>query len=153
MFPDALKKGRTSSFSEGFCSLHTRYLTMSAANTGTIIGTVVSDITTKKPSEALEVVQFRVAPLDARDDDSPIPMVAYNGAGTNITQRYNKGDTLAFTYRLRYTTWQSPEGEPRGRMEVVVTSTTAVRLGQISTSQRAQRAIENSSQEAELAPV
>jgi single-stranded DNA-binding protein len=83
------------------------------------------------------VTQFRCAPLDAREEDSPVPVTAYNGVGENIVQRYNKGDTVALTYRLRYNTWQTPEGEPRGRMEIVVTSSTTVRLGQISTAQRA----------------
>jgi single-stranded DNA-binding protein len=110
---------------------------MSAVNCGTIVGTIVSDIVTRVPNDSLQVTQFRCAPLDAREEDSPVPMTAYNGVGENIVQRYNKGDTVALTYRLRYNTWQTPEGEPRGRMEIVVTSSTTVRLGQISTAQRA----------------
>ena len=116
---------------------------MSAANTGTIVGTIVSDITTRKPTDELEVVSLRVAPIDAREEDSPLPLTAYNGVGQNIVQRYNKGDTLAFTYRLRYNTWMTPEGEPRGRMEIIVTSSTIVRLGQISTAQRAESVIQD----------
>ena len=34
----------------------------------------------------------------------------------------------------------TPEGEPRGRMEVIVTSVNTVRLGQISTAHRAAEA-------------
>ena len=113
---------------------------MSAVNCGTIVGTIVSDIVTRVPSDSLQVTQFRCAPIDAREDDSPVPMTAYNGVGENIIKRYNKGDTVALTYRLRYNTWQTPEGEPRGRMEIVVTSSTTVRLGQISTAQRAAEA-------------
>lgn len=113
---------------------------MSAANTGTLVGTIVSDINVRTPNDSLSVTEFRVAPLDAREEDSPIPMLAYNGVGTNISQRYNKGDTVAFEFRLRYNTWQTPEGEPRGRMEVIATSFTTVRLGQISTAQRAEQA-------------
>ena len=113
---------------------------MSATNTGTLVGTIVSDITVRNPSDSLSVTQFRIAPLDAREEDSPIPVVAYNGVGQNIVQRYNKGDTVALQTRLRYVTWMTPEGEPRGRMEVVVTSCLTVRLGQISTAQRAAEA-------------
>ena len=113
---------------------------MSAANSGTIVGTIVSDITTRIPNDNLQVTQFRVAPVDAKESDSPIPLTAYNGVGQNILRRYNKGDTVAIEYRLRYTTWQTPEGEPRGRMEVVVVSTTTIRLGQLSVAQRAERA-------------
>jgi len=113
---------------------------MSAVNCGTIVGTIVSDIVTRVPNDSLQVTQFRCAPLDAREEDSPVPMTAYNGVGENIVQRYNKGDTVALTYRLRYNTWQTPEGEPRGRMEIVVTSSTTVRLGQISTARRAAEA-------------
>jgi len=111
---------------------------MSAANNGTIVGTIVSDIMSRKPNDGLEVVSFRVSPVDAREDDSPIPMTAYNGAGQRILERCNKGDTLSFTYRLRYNTWMTPEGEPRGRMEIVVTSDTMIRLGQISVAKRAE---------------
>jgi len=109
---------------------------MSSANNGNLVGTIVSDITTKNPNDSLSVTQFRVAPLDAKEEDSPIPVVAYNGVGQNIAQRYNKGDTVALQTRLRYVTWMTPEGEPRGRMEVIVTSILTVRLGQISTAQR-----------------
>lgn len=114
---------------------------MSAANNGTIIGTIVSDINQRTPNDSLTITEFRVAPVDAREEDSPIPFTAYNGIGDNIKQRYNKGDTVALEYRLRYNTWQTPEGEPRGRMEVIATSSTTVRLGQISTAQRAAEAV------------
>jgi hypothetical protein len=113
---------------------------MSAANSGTIVGTIVSDISTRIPNDNLQVTQFRVAPVDSREGDSPIPLTAYNGVGQRILQKYNKGDTVAIEYRLRYTTWQTPQGEPRGRMEVVVVSTTTIRFGQLSTIQRAERA-------------
>lgn len=125
---------------------------MSAANNGTILGTIVSDIVSRTPSDSLKVTEFRVAPVDAREDDSPIPMTAYNGVGENIASRYNKGDTVAFEYRLRYNTWQTPEGEPRGRMEVIVTSSTTVRLGQISTAQRAEEAVHKAATAAEAEP-
>ena len=114
---------------------------MSAVNSGTLVGTIVSDINSRTPSDSLSVTEFRVAPIDAREEDSPIPMIAYNGVGENIKSRYNKGDTVALEYRLRYNTWQTPEGEPRGRMEIIVTSSTTVRLGQISTAQRAEEAV------------
>ena len=114
---------------------------MSAVNSGTLVGTIVSDINSRTPSDSLSVTEFRVAPIDAREEDSPVPMIAYNGVGENIKSRYNKGDTVALEYRLRYNTWQTPEGEPRGRMEIIVTSSTTVRLGQISTAQRAEEAV------------
>jgi len=129
----------------GFCrflpALYT-YLdnTMSASNNGNLVGTIVSDIMTKNPNDSLSVTQFRVAPLDAREEDSPLPVIAYNGVGDNIAKRYNKGDTVALTTRLRYVTWMTPEGEPRGRMEVIITSVNTVRLGQISTAHRAAEA-------------
>jgi single-stranded DNA-binding protein len=114
---------------------------MSAVNSGTLVGTIVSDINSRTPSDSLSVTEFRVAPIDAREEDSPVPTIAYNGVGENIKSRYNKGDTVALEYRLRYNTWQTPEGEPRGRMEIIVTSSTTVRLGQISTAQRAEEAV------------
>ena len=113
---------------------------MSAANSGTIVGTIVSDITRRTPSDSLSITEFRLSPVDAREEDSPIPIVAYNGVGERITERYSKGDTIVLTHRLRYNTWMTPEGEPRGRMEVIATSSTTVRLGQLSTAKRAEAA-------------
>jgi len=111
-------------------------LTMSSFNNGTIIGTIVSDISVKNPTDSLSVTEFRISPSSAKDDDSPIPVVAYNGVGERISQRMNKGDTVGLEYRLRYNTWQDQEGNPRGRMEVVVTSCDMLRLGKISIAQR-----------------
>jgi single-stranded DNA-binding protein len=119
---------------------HPVITTMSAANSGTIVGTIVSDITQRTPSDSLTITEFRVSPVDNQEKDSPIPITVYNGAGEKIASKYNKGDTVALEYRLRYNTWMSPEGEPRGRMEVIATSTSTIRLGQISTAQRVEAA-------------
>jgi len=113
---------------------------MSAANSGTVVGTIVSDISSRTPSDSLSITEFRLSPVDAREEDSPIPITAYNSVGQRITERYSKGDTVVLTHRLRYNTWMTPEGEPRGRMEVIATSSTTVRLGQISTAKRAAEA-------------
>ena len=115
-------------------------LTMSTINTGSIVGNIVSDIETKRPNDALSVTQFRIAPSNANENDSPIPVVAYNGEGERISQRFNKGDLVAIQYRLRYVTWQDQEGNPRGRHEVVVTRCDMLRLGKICTAQRAEQA-------------
>lgn len=112
---------------------------MSTTNFGTIVGTIVSTITERTPVDSLKVVEFRIKPVGASDDDSALPMTAYNGVGENIVKRYNQGDTIALTYRLRYKTWNSAEGEPRSRYEVNVTSTETIRLGKISSAQRKQR--------------
>jgi single-stranded DNA-binding protein len=109
---------------------------MSTTNFGTIVGTIVSEITSKNPLDNLKVVEFRIKPIGASDEDSPLPMTAYNGVGGNILKRYNQGDTIALTHRLRYKTWNTAEGEPRGRYEVNVTSTQTIRLGKISSAKR-----------------
>lgn len=126
---------------------------MSSTNTGIIVGNIVSDIEVKNPNDSMTVANFRVAPVDAMEGDSPIPVTAYNGMATAISSRYNKGDLLSLTHRLRYVTWQTPEGEYRGRMEVVVTGFTAVRLGQITTAARAAAAAQPKQQEQPAAPV
>jgi single-stranded DNA-binding protein len=113
---------------------------MSSANNGMIVGTIVSDIVQRQPNDQLAVTQFRVAPADARKEDSPIPLTAYNGIGTNIVDKYNQGDLVSISYRLRYQTWQDQEGKYLSRMEVVVTSITTIRLGKISTAKRAEAA-------------
>ena len=115
---------------------------MSTTNFGTIVGTILSDITERNPLDNLKVVEFRIKPIGASDEDSPLPMTAYNGVGQNIIKRYNKGDTIALTYRLRYKTWNSTEGEPRSRYEVNVTSTETIRLGKISAAQRQEKQAE-----------
>lgn len=111
-------------------------------NTGTIVGTIVSDIDERQATDELLVVSFRVALCSARDGESPIPVVAYNETGERIFARYNKGDTVSLSYRLRYKTWQTPEGEPRGRMEVIAQTCDTIRLGQISQAKRAEAAAE-----------
>ena len=112
---------------------------MSNVNSGSMVGNIVSDIIVKDINDGLSVVQFRVAPVNNRETDSPIPVVAYNGVGERITKQFNKGDLVALSYRLRYTTWQDQEGNPRGRHEVVATSIDMLRLGKISTAQRAEQ--------------
>jgi single-stranded DNA-binding protein len=109
-------------------------------NTGTLVGTIVTDIEQKVVNDNLTVVSFRVAPCNARENDSPIPVVAYNAQATRLFTRSNKGDTMSFNFRLRYVTWFTPEDEPRGRMEVIVYSSDMIRLGQISTQLRAEAA-------------
>jgi len=113
---------------------------MSSLNSGSIVGNIVSDITLKRPNDGLSVTEFRIAPSNAGDNDSPIPVVAYNGTGEGIQQRYNKGDLVAIQYRLRYVTWQDQENNYRGRHEIVVTRCDMLRLGKISTAQRAEQA-------------
>lgn len=109
-------------------------------NTGTLVGTIVTDITRKEVNENLSVVSFRVAPINSREGDSPIPVVAYNEQGQRLFTRSNKGDTMSFQFRLRYVTWMTENEEPRGRMEVIVVSSDMIRLGQISTQLRAEEA-------------
>lgn len=123
---------------------------MSAINSGSIVGNIVSDIVIKRPNDGLSVTQFRVAPSNASENDSPIPFTAYNGEGERIVQRFNKGDLVAIQYRLRYTTWQDQEGNPRGRHEVVVTRCEMLRLGKISTAQRAEQAASGAEESAEM---
>ena len=110
---------------------------MSSVNNGMIVGTIVSDIVQRQPNDQLAVTQFCVAPVGASKEDFPIPLTAYNGIGTNIVDKYNQGDLVSISYRLRYKTWQDEEGRYR-RLEVVVTSITTIRLGKISTAKRAE---------------
>ena len=111
---------------------------MSTTNFGTVTGTIVSDIK-ERVINTLKIVEFRIKPIGASDDDSPLPMVAYNGIGQNMLKRYNKGDTVTVTHRLRYSTWMNEDNEPRGRYEVIVTSFQTIRLGRISAAQRQQQ--------------
>jgi len=109
-------------------------------NSGTLVGTIVSDITHKVINDNLTTISFRVSPCNARENDSPIPCVAYNDQAMRLFNRANKGDTMSFSYRLRYVTWMTEDEQPRGRMEVVVYSSDMIRLGQISTQLRAEEA-------------
>ena len=112
---------------------------MNPTNFGGITGTIVSPITQKNPSGSFTVTEFRVKPVGSSDDESAIPLTAYNGIGNNILSRYNQGDTISVTYRLLYKTWETENGERRSRVEVVLTdSPITVRLGEASRAQRAE---------------
>ena len=112
---------------------------MNPTNFGGITGTIVSPVTQKNPSGSFTVTEFRVKPVGSSDEESALPLTAYNGIGNNILGRYNQGDTISVTYRLRYRTWESQDGERRSRMEVVLTDNpTTIRLGNVSKAQRAE---------------
>ena len=114
---------------------------MNPTNFGGITGTIVSPVTQKNPSGSFTVTEFRVKPVGSSDEESALPLTAYNGIGNNILGRYNQGDTISVTYRLRYRTWESQDGERRSRMEVVLTDNPiTVRLGEASKAQRAEAA-------------
>ena len=109
---------------------------MSAFNNGNLVGTIVSDISHKVINDSMEVVSFRLAPVDSKEGDSPIPVVAYGALGAGIYQRYAKGDTVGLQTRLRYVTWTSKDGQRCSRIEVIATDCLTVRRGQISTAKR-----------------
>ncbi len=112
---------------------------MNPTNFGGITGTIVSRIAQRNPKGSFTVTEFRVKPVGSSDEDSAIPLTAYNGIGNNILSRYNQGDTISVTYRLLYKTWETENGERRSRMEVVLTdSPITVRLGEVSRAQRAE---------------
>ena len=111
---------------------------MNPTNFGGITGTIVSQITQKNPQGSLTVTEFRVKPVGSSDEESAIPLTAYNGIGNNILSRYNQGDTISVNFRHRYKTWETQDGARRSRMEVVVTDNpTTIRLGESSRAQRA----------------
>ena len=108
-------------------------------NFGGITGTIVSPISQKNPVGSMTVTEFRVKPVGSSDDESALPLTAYNGIGNNILNRYNQGDTISVAFRLRYKTWETQDGARRSRMEVVVTDNpTTIRLGESSKAQRAE---------------
>ena len=112
---------------------------MNPTNFGGITGTIISEITTRNPQGTLTVTEFRLKPVGSSDEESALPVTAYNGIGNNIVNRYNQGDTVSVNFRLRYKTWDSAEGEKRSRFEVVLTDTpTTIRLGKISSAKRAE---------------
>ncbi len=112
---------------------------MNPTNFGGITGTIVSPVTQKNPSGSFTVTEFRVKPTGSSDEESAIPLTAYNGIGNNILSRYNQGDTISVNFRLRYKTWETQDGARRSRMEIVLTDNpTTVRLGEASRAQRAE---------------
>ena len=112
---------------------------MNPTNFRGITGTIVSPVTQKNPSGSFTVTEFRVKPTGSSDDESAIPLTAYNGIGNNILSRYNQGDTISVNFRLRYKTWETQDGARRSRMEIVLTDNpTTVRLGEASRAQRAE---------------
>ena len=108
---------------------------MSVFNQGTLVGRIVTDITTRYPKDGVAITEFRVIPMGSRESESAQPVIAFNGDGKKISERFNKGDNIALTTRNSYNTWNDKNtGEPRGRYQVVVTSSRSVDngLGKIS---------------------
>ena len=108
---------------------------MSVFNQGTLVGRIVTDITTRYPKDGVAITEFRVIPMGSRESESAQPVIAFNGDGKKISERFNKGDNIALTTRNSYNTWNDKNtGEPRGRYQVVATSSRSVDngLGKIS---------------------
>ena len=110
---------------------------MSACNSGSLTGRIVSSVTTRYPENTrISVTEFRVIPADAPEGSSAIPLTCYNGYGENLQKWRNQGDLVTLTYHVVYKTWKTEEGEFRGKYELVVDNCFCTALGKIGAEKR-----------------
>ena len=121
---------------------------MSACNSGSLTGRIVSSVTTRYPENTrISVTEFRVIPADAPEGSSAIPLTCYNGYGENLQKWRNQGDLITLRYHAVYKTWQTEEGEFRGKYELVVDECYCSALGKISVEKRAAEKLQQPTKE------
>ena len=68
---------------------------MLPCNFGQVTGTIVSEITQRKPGsqdKPFTITEFKLKVQGASDENPAIPFQAFNGIGDSIVEKYNQGD-------------------------------------------------------------
>ncbi len=92
-------------------------------NSVDITGRIANEVVTTHPEDDLSRTEFRLYALKDSSkfkDEAAIPVVAFNGVGLSLQERFHKGDTVRVQGRIRYRTWKSAQGEPRSAYDVIV---------------------------------
>ena len=109
---------------------------MLPCNFGQVTGTIVSEITQRKPGsqdKPFTITEFKIKVQGASDDTPAIPFIAFNGLGDSIVEKYNQGDLVSLFYEPRNEVWDTPEGEKRSALRLLVTQIpTTIRRGKKS---------------------
>ena len=109
---------------------------MLPCNFGQVTGTIVSEITQRKPGsqdKPFTITEFKIKVQGASDENPAIPFQAFNGIGDSIVEKYNQGDLVSLFYEPRNEVWETPEGEKRSALRLQVTQIpTTIRRGKKS---------------------
>ena len=110
---------------------------MLPCNFGQVTGTIVSEINQRRPAtksdKPFTITEFKIKVQGASDDTPAIPFQAFNGIGDSIVEKYNQGDLVSLFYEPRNEVWDTPEGEKRSALRLLVTQIpTTVRRGEKS---------------------
>ena len=109
---------------------------MLPCNFGQVTGTIVSEITQRKPGsqdKPFTITEFKIKVQGASDENPAIPFQAFNGIGDSIVEKYNQGDLVSLFYEPRNEVWETPEGEKRSALRLQVTQIpTTIRRGEKS---------------------
>ena len=109
---------------------------MLPCNFGQVTGTIVSEITQRKPGsqdKPFTITEFKLKVQGASDENPAIPFQAFNGLGDDIVKRYSQGYLVSLFYEPRNEVWETPEGEKRSALRLQVTQIpTTIRRGKKS---------------------
>ena len=109
---------------------------MLPCNFGQVTGTIVSEITQRKPGsqdKPFTITEFKIKVQGASDENPAIPFQAFNGIGDSIVEKYNQGDLVSLFYEPRNEVWETAEGEKRSALRLQVTQIpTTIRRGKKS---------------------
>ena len=109
---------------------------MLPCNFGQVTGTIVSEITQRKPGsqdKPFTITEFKLKVQGASDENPAIPFQAFNGIGDSIVEKYNQGDLVSLFYEPRNEVWETAEGEKRSALRLQVTQIpTTIRRGKKS---------------------
>ena len=109
---------------------------MLPCNFGQVTGTIVSEITQRKPGsqdKPFTITEFKLKVQGVSDDTPAIPFIAFNGTGDSIVEKYNQGDLVSLFYEPRNEVWETAEGEKRSALRLQVTQIpTTIRRGKKS---------------------
>ena len=109
---------------------------MLPCNFGQVTGTIVSEITQRKPGsqdKPFTITDFKLKVQGASDENPAIPFQAFNGIGDSIVEKYNQGDLVSLFYEPRNEVWETAEGEKRSALRLQVTQIpTTIRRGKKS---------------------
>ena len=107
-----------------------------------ITGRIATNAQTTHPKDELSKTAFRLYALKEstdQKDEAAIPVIAFNGVGLQIQNRYAVGDLVRIQGRIRYNTWtDKASGEPRSEYQIIVNKARRLELGKASQKARAE---------------
>ena len=116
-------------------------ISMLPTNYGQVTGTIVSEITQRKPGnqeKPFSITELKLKVQGANDDMPALPFQAFNGIGDSVLQKYNQGDLVSIFYEPRLETWNTPDGEIRSTLRLQITQVPiTIRYGKKGLEQRA----------------